>query len=364
PPSPLSQGSGSPRVRPPPRRSRGLRSPRPPIAPARSVPFARARSEMPRDSLRESRSPRSQRAAANAPDPTAGRAAQVSGVVRWLAGDAARRAEIEDAIARLARGEGVEWLRQRDRRRRLARIGLPGGRACFAKHYLARDRHAWRDAGKERLGLAAARREWRTLASLRAAGLPVPAPLAHALLASGEHVLVTEWIEAVPLAEALADRARRRELLAAVGAVVRALHEAGWVHRDLHRANLLIAGGAPVLRDLQAARRARGAAARLRDLGRLDHSLRRLLSRGDRVRLRAAALGLPRPLDAAGREAVRAAGAASLLRARAHANSRARRSLRAGRRAQRFEFEGGRGLVSRAFDPAPVAPVPPPPPSP
>jgi len=278
----------------------------------------------------------------------------VSRALQWLTGDAARRAELEDAIARLERGEGVEWVRQRDRRRRLARIPLAGGRACFAKHYLAGDRHSWRDAWKERLGLVAAQREWRTLARLRAAGVPVPAPLVHARLASGERVLVTEWIAGVPLAEALADAVRRPALLAAVGALVRALHEAGWVHRDLHRENILIAGGAPVLVDLQAARRSRSDAARLRDLGRLDHSLRRLLSRGDRVRLRASALGLARPLDAAGRAAVRAVGAASLARARAHANSRARRSLREGRRAQRFEFGGGRGLVSRAFDPAAV----------
>src|SRR4030095_10184853 len=130
-------------------------------------------------------------------------------------------------------------------------------------------------------------------------------------LASGEHVVVTEWIDGTPLALALADGARRRALVAAVGTLVRALHDAGWVHRDLHRENILIANGAPVLIDLQAARRARSVAARLRDLGRLDHSLRRLLSRGDRVRLRAAALGADRPLDQENRARVRAVGVAS-----------------------------------------------------
>ena len=109
-----------------------------------------------------------------------------------------------------------------------------------------------------------------------------------------------------------------------------------------------------MLIDLQAARRSRSERARIRDLGRLDHSLRRILSRGDRVRLRADALGVARPLDAEGRAHVRAVGDASLARARAHAASRARRSLRAGRRAQALECAGGRGLVSRAFDPAAV----------
>src|SRR5258706_404655 len=82
---------------------------------------------------------------------------------------------------------------------------------------------------------AAAPREWRPLTRLRASGIPVPAPLGLARLASGEHVLVTEWIDGVPLAEALANAAERRAVLAAVGALVRTLHDAGWVHRDLHR---------------------------------------------------------------------------------------------------------------------------------
>jgi hypothetical protein len=274
--------------------------------------------------------------------------------VQWLAGDPSLRAEIGAAIGRLERDDGVEWLRRREQRRRLARVPLDRERSVFAKHYLASDRHAWRDACKEWFGLATAQREWRTLVKLRAAGVPVPAPLAHVRLASGEHVLVTEWIAGVPLAAALADRARRRPLLAAVGALVRALHEAGWVHRDLHRENVLVVDGAPVLIDLQAARRARSAAARLRDLGRLDHSLRRLLSRPDRVRLRAAALGAQRPFDPESRARVLAVATASLARARTHAASRARRSLRAGRRAQHFEHAGGRGLVSCAFDPAAV----------
>ena len=274
--------------------------------------------------------------------------------MQWLAGDTALRAEIADVVARIERDDGVEWLRRRDRRRRLARVPLPDGRSLFVKHYLASDRHVVRDAWKERLGLATAQREWRALVRLRAAGLPVPAPLAHVRVASGEHVVVMEWIDAAPLATALADAKQRRPLLAALGALVRKLHAAGWVHRDLHRENVLVADEQLVLIDLQAARRSRSDTARIRDLGRLDHSLRRILSRGDRVRLRAAALGLARPLDASGRARVRAVGHASLARARSHAASRARRSLRAGRRAQALECAGGRGLVSRAFDPAAV----------
>jgi tRNA A-37 threonylcarbamoyl transferase component Bud32 len=274
--------------------------------------------------------------------------------VQWLAGDAALREQIAAAVARVERDDGVEWVRKRDQRRRLARVPLADGRSLFVKHYLANDRHALRDAWKERLGLATAQREWRTLVRLRAAGLPVPAPLAHVRIASGEHVMVMEWIEGVPLATALASRVQRRPLLAALAALVRKLHDAGWVHRDLHGENVLVAGAAPVLIDLQAARRSWSEAARIRDLGQLDHSLQQILSRGDRVRLRAAALGAARPLDAGGRARVRAVGDASLAHARAHALSRSRRSLRAGRRFQAFECAGGRGLVSRAVDPAAV----------
>jgi tRNA A-37 threonylcarbamoyl transferase component Bud32 len=278
----------------------------------------------------------------------------VTAAVQWLAGDTALGAEIAEAVARIERDDGVEWLRKRDRRRRLARVRLADGRSLFVKHYLASDRHTFRDAWKERLALSTAQREWRTMVRLRAAALPVPAPLAHVRIASGEHVVVMEWIDGVPLGAALAAGARRRSLIAALGALVRKLHGAGWVHRDLHREDVLVAADRLVLIDLQAARRSKSDSARIRDLGRLDHSLRRILSRADRVRLRAAALGAAWPLGAQDRARVRGVGDASLARARAYAASRARRSLRAGRRAQEIECAGGRGLVSRAFDPAAV----------
>jgi len=274
---------------------------------------------------------------------------------RWIEGETKGRAELEGAVARLARDEDVEWLRRRDRRRRLARVALPGGSAVFAKIYLAADRHPLREWWKRRLGLTTAEREWRTLKRLRSAGLSVPAPLAHLQLATGEHVVVTEWLEGRPLGEALPASPRsRRSLLTAVGALVRRLHGAGWVHRDLHGENVLVAGVAPVLVDLQAAARRIGERARMRDLGSLDHSLRARLSLGDRVRLRAAALGLTRPFDRTARAQLRAVGRAALARGRAHATSRARRSLRAGRRARPFAVEGGRGLIARDADEARV----------
>ena len=271
--------------------------------------------------------------------------------MHWLAGDESRRASLLDAVDRLRRDDGVRWLRAREGRRRLARVTLADGTPVFAKHYLRPTRHPVREWWKRRLHLTAAEREWRTLVRLHGAGIPVPGPLAHVRLGSGEAVVLTAWIDGAPLGDALpADASARRRLLADAGALVRGLHEAGWAHRDLHRENLFVADGGLFLIDLQAARRPASARARLADLGRLDFSLRRALSLPDRVRLRAAALGATRPFDAATRAALRDVGRASLARGRIHARSRAGRSLREGRLHRRFEVVGMRGLVARSAD--------------
>src|SRR5262245_35535894 len=91
--------------------------------------------------------PRSPRLAPPRGQLRAGRAETGGGnrAVEWLAGDPSLREELLAAIARLESGDGVEWLRQRERRRRLARVPLSDGRSCFAKHYLDSDRHGWRD---------------------------------------------------------------------------------------------------------------------------------------------------------------------------------------------------------------------------
>ena len=76
------------------------------------------------------------------------------------------------------------------------------------------------------------------------------------------------------------------------------IHEAGFVHGDLHSGNVLWTEAGPVLLDLQHARRSRSRRARNRDLGDLDYSLWRHASLADRMRLRAAALGVTPPFDA------------------------------------------------------------------
>lgn len=275
--------------------------------------------------------------------------------MQWLAGDESRREPLLNAIARIERDEGVTWLRAREDRRRLGRIVLASGEPVFVKHYLRSSRHPFREWWKRRLGLTTAEREWRAAARMHDAGLRVPQPLAHVRLATGDRVVLQEWIEGAPLGASLdLPPALRRARLEALGALVRNLHEMGWVHRDLHRENVLVAADALYLIDLQAARRSTGAALRRRDLGRLDFSLRGVLSIADRVRLRAVVLDAARPFDANARSAIRAIGDASLERGRIHAASRARRSLRAGRRARRLDVDAMTGLVSRDVDEAAV----------
>jgi hypothetical protein len=116
--------------------------------------------------------------------------------VEWLAGEPSRRAELERAIARLEHDDGVAWLRRRDQRRQLARVPLEDGGSCFVKHYLAGERHAWRDAWKSGWARHRAAR-WRTLMRLRASGIRCRRRSGRAARVRG-HVLVTEWIDAPP----------------------------------------------------------------------------------------------------------------------------------------------------------------------
>ncbi len=269
--------------------------------------------------------------------------------IRWLAGDAELGRRVEHALgeARLLRDSG---------RRRHLRLDLPPLGPLFLKHFrVRRGALAWTERTKALLGRAAAQREWRSLVALDAVAVPVPRPLALGRFAGGDFLLVTPWRDGRPLAAALRrPPAERREALRALGAAVARLHAAGFVHGDLHRENLLETAEGPLLLDLQAARPNRRGAARAADLGFLDHSLSALLSTPDRVRLRAAALGLERPFDAAARGALRAVGRSSELRGLVRAANRTRRALRPGLQQPSLALEGARGLRTAAFPAAAV----------
>jgi tRNA A-37 threonylcarbamoyl transferase component Bud32 len=183
----------------------------------------------------------------------------------------------------------------------------------------------------------------------------VPAPRALGRLRGGDLVLVTAFLAGASFARALAAGARGSEIATAVGSTVARLHRAGFVHGDLHAGNVVLADAGPVLVDLGAARRTRSRRARRRDAAALDHSVARRLGLVDRVRLRAAALGLLRPFDAGARRELRAVARLARVRGLAHARGRVRRAQRPGRRVAPARVGALRGLRDRALAPEDLA---------
>lgn len=261
----------------------------------------------------------------------------------WQAGDP----DAQRAVARwLETGNGT--VLYDGPHRRIVRIEGEGSAALLVKHFrVGSSRHPLRERLRAFAGVSPADREWRALHALSRAGLSVPRPLALGRLASGDRLLAMAFVEARPLVAALDQTPARRELIRQLGEAVAALHASGFVHGDLHHGNVLAAPGGPLLVDLQRTRSRRSAAARRRDLAHLDHSLAPYLSTADRVRLRAAALGLARPFGPMARAAIRAAGEASRQRAFVHAASRRRHVLRPGRAFATVRCGAARGLRLR-----------------
>ena len=263
--------------------------------------------------------------------------------LRWTEGDPALQREIE---RQLAAGE-AQCLHD-NVRRMVFRLHRADGDVLVKQFRVGSGRHALREHAKARLGHAPAAREWRMLAAMHAAGFPVPEPLALGTLANGDRLLALRWIDGTPLAEALRDApAVRRELLAALAALVRRVHEAGFVHGDLHAGNVLVDARGPVLLDWQRARPARTRGDRSSDLAHLEFALAPLVSRSRRLRVRRIVLDLPATREQAVRDTLLRAGAAADARAREHARSRTASACRPGRLAAAFEAEGARGLRLR-----------------
>ena len=267
--------------------------------------------------------------------------------VRWTRGDAVRQGELARAL-----GASPQLVRD-GAQRRIWQLSGPNGR-WLVKQFRASARRG--EGLKARVGRSAADREWHALCALHDAGLPVPAPLALGALADGDRLLAMEWIDGVPLLEALqGPRAARRGLLRSLGELVARLHRAGWVHGDLHAGNVLVAARGPVLLDWQRARRTRARAARRRDLAYLEHSLASVTSRSDRLRVRHTRLGVAPPLAEDARHELRAAGDAADRRAREHARSRTRDALREDRLRARVRLGDARGMRLRELEPETLA---------
>ena len=161
--------------------------------------------------------------------------------------------------------------------------------------------------------------EWQALLHLSAAGIPVPRPVAWSRVPEGGAVLATAEIPgATPLKEAY-----RRDLLPAVASLIRRMHEAGYLHRDLHLGNLLVSGDAVWVIDVHRGRIGPvGARDEERALGQLAYSLSRTGTVTDVRRLLAAY----RP--DAGHDWVERVLRHSDAFRRAHLASRTRRCLR------------------------------------
>lgn len=242
----------------------------------------------------------------------------------------------------------AETLRE-STRRRLLRLEPRDGPPLLLKQFRLRGHpHALRERLKRLVGRSPARREWRALQALHQAGAPVPRPCALASLPGGDPVVAMEFVPGRSFDAALAGaEAPRRALFQALGRAVAAFHAAGLAHGDLHAGNLLVRDGRIVILDVQRARPLRDADDALEDLGWLDYSLWRRASLAERVRVRAAALGLARPFDREARAALREVGREAELRARDHARSRTGRMLVPGRRAARVRWGDWSGLRVR-----------------
>jgi hypothetical protein len=157
-------------------------------------------------------------------------------------------------------------------------------------------------------------RELDAAEALHRAGAPVPEPLGLVVHAVGagaargwflaREAEGAEDLRSVLLRLPPGDRARR-DALRAAGRAVRALHDAGGLHADLHVKNLLVVpGGTVLVADLDGARVLRGGldrGQRARQILRLDRSLVKLAFRTgsavpatDRRRLVRAYLGADR----------------------------------------------------------------------
>lgn len=257
--------------------------------------------------------------------------------IAWEAGDPRLQAALSAALDRAPEpGEIVQSNRRRTLRARSLTLPEPL-RVVVKIHHTATGRHPLRERLKRAVGRSPARREWDALVALHAQGLAVPRPLAWGRASSGDELVVVEFVAGRPLAAAFAqaDAESRRALVDALAETLAALARAGRIHGDLHLGNLLLAepSGRIVLLDHQRGRAERGRNDRPRDLARLELSLLRARWPASlRARLRER-LGLGPEQDRALRRF-----------AADHLRGRARRGLRPGRRIERVEGSGLRGL--------------------
>ena len=274
--------------------------------------------------------------------PTGSRRGVTARRIEWHAGDELVRQRVEAWLADPASVPSRELAD--NPRRAVHRLGDETGQPppLVVKRHRNPSRHPVREMLKRVVGRSPARREWRALERLHAAGIGVPRPLAWGRLQGGDELVVSVWHDGSDLRAALegADEPTRATILEMLGEAIARLHAKGARHGDLHQGNLLVENDRITLLDVQRARKQATARQRLEDLARLELSLARVgLSRAERERLRQS-LSVPVELDPALRRFLRD-----------HVRGRSRRTLRVGRRWRRVRTARGIGLCEAPIEP-------------
>jgi tRNA A-37 threonylcarbamoyl transferase component Bud32 len=209
------------------------------------------------------------------------------------------------------------------------------------------------DRVRRRLAGGKGPREGRVLRALADRGIPVPRVLGFS--DDGPDVLILEEIEA--LSPLPAGPAATRRQVEAVARLLGRAWRAGLRHRDLHRGNVGLAAGEPVLLDLGGARLSRGGSP-IKALARLGHALAGDLSRAHRQRALRAWLAAAETGTRGDRLRERARDLAPRVEratrrvTRAYRRGRDRRATRSGRHFEVFGLEGGVTGVRRRETPA------------
>ncbi len=224
---------------------------------------------------------------------------QVGGM-KWRA-DGARadvvRRDIAERLDALETSLGVETIKK-NLVRTVLRVPLSTGERVIVKRYAVR---GFTDRVKYRFVPSRALAEWTAARGLAAAGVPTAVPVAMAELRDGAlrdaALVVPEIPDALHLNAYIAERIERRRDSAALRArlyddvvrIVRTMHDAGFVHRDLHGGNLLVNGPPESPRvfmiDLHSVRGPGrpSAASRRADMMKLLHSMRTCSSPAERA---------------------------------------------------------------------------------
>ena len=261
---------------------------------------------------------------------------------------------LPDPAAALARGEPIK----RSLYRAAARVDVAGlGSVVLKVHHP----HGAADVVRSALRPSRARREWRAARYLYGAGIPTPEPLAmlerrrgpllEQAASASRHLATRKTFEPALLSM---PGAKARVLLERATALVRALHDRGVSHRDLHSGNVLVGPG-PGDRatihviDLHKVRVGHpvGRRRRAAELGQWLHSLAASVGPGGRLRALVAYAG--GRADREGLERLwRDVGRATRARERRRLRSRSRRCVEEGLWFTR-DVGAGRGFRARTL---------------